>query len=41
MQVISVSLMQNSYGKVDLLLSADIEALGDGIEILLHIFMDQ
>ena len=41
MHVISVSLMQNSDGKVGLLLIADIETLRDGVEILLHIFMDE
>ena len=40
MHVISVSLMQDSDGKVGLLLRADIETFRDGIEILLHILMD-
>ena len=40
MHVISVSLMQDSDGKVGLLLRADIETFRDGIEILFHILMD-
>ena len=41
MHVISISLVQHCDGKVSLLLIADVEALRDGVEILLHIFVDE